>query len=506
MKKAGTKLRRLMALGVILITLFLLLFIFFATRSAMEVWDRLQSVPEPLFYTYMALIGALILGSLWLVYKLLKPVKSGPEFEQKEVSQEQILKELDHAEDTGMETLELRREIEQLQERKAAGSIFVALFGDVSTGKSSIIKALLPDAVTENKPIDINVQGGSTQEIAQYTWKSASGDKLILTDLPGRNEAQGSLDEVAQDEAIRAQIVIYVTDSDLSRSQFEDIRQLRSFGKPMIVALNKSDRFNDEEKELIKERFNHYFNQDDATSTTKSKGKIKLEFITSGGEEEIIKIYPDGREEKVIRERKADVSALANALQTEIDSQSHLLENLRDASVFVLVKQKLDSAKIEFREEKAESIIKSSTRKAVLGALASVSPGSDLVIQGVLGTQMVKQLCQLYNVPVRQLDIDKLLNFSSGQLKKSTPLILAVAGNGMKAFPGVGTVTGGLTHAVAYGLIFDALGHAISKTLQQRGKLQAAPAALTFKEMLSENLETRAKIFAKLVLDSKSRK
>jgi len=500
MKKAGSKLRRLMALGVIVLTLFLILFIFFATKSAMDVWDRLQSVPEPLFYTYMVLIGALILGSLWLVYKLLKPTRIGPDFEKEEISQERILKELDHAEDKGMETAELRREIEHLQERKTAGSIYVALFGDVSTGKSSIIKTLLPDSLAEKKQIDINVQGGSTQDIAQYTWKSSSGDKLILTDLPGRNEAQGSLDEMAQDEAIRAQVVIYVTDSDLSRSQFNDIQQLNSFGKPMIVALNKSDRFNDEEKLLIQTRFNEHFSTDKNTSKT-----IQLVFIQSGGEEEILKIYPDGREEKIIRERKADISSLARALQTEIDSQSELLESLRDASVFVLVKQKLDSAKVEFRNDKAEAIIKSSTRKAVLGALAALSPGSDLVIQGVLGTQMVKQLCSLYDVPVRQLDIDKLLDFSSGQLKKSTPILLAVAGNGMKAFPGIGTVTGGLTHAVAYGLIFDALGHAITKTLQQRGKLQAAPTALTFKEMLSENLETRAKIFAKLVLDSKSK-
>lgn len=504
MKKAGSKLRHLMALGVIVITLFLLLFIFFATRSAMDVWDRLQTVPEPLFYTYMTLIGALVLGSLWLVYKLLKPTTLAPDFEQEAISEERILKELDHAEDTGMETAELRREIEHLQERKETGSIYVALFGDVSTGKSSIIKALLPDA-----SIDISVQGGSTQDINQYTWKSSSGDKLILTDLPGRSEAQGSLDDMAQDEAVRAQVVIYVTDSDLSRSQFEDIQELKSFGKPMIIALNKSDRFNDEEKALIQSRVQEHFNPSN-TPANNSLGKTsnnhtKLVFVQSGGEEEILKIYPDGREEKIIRERKADVSALAEALQTEIDSQSHLLENLRDASVFVLVKQKLDTAKVDFREEKAESIIKSSTRKAILGSLAALSPGSDLVIQGVLGTQMVKQLCELYNVPVRQLDIDKLLNFSSGQLKKSTPILLAVAGNGMKAFPGIGTVTGGLTHAVAYGLIFDALGRAINKTLQQRGKLQAAPAALTFKEMLSENLETRAKVFAKLVLDSKSK-
>ena len=504
MKKAGSKLRKLMALGVFIITLFLILFIFFATRSAMDVWDRLQSVPAPLFYTYLSLIGLLLLASIWLIYKLLKPNKLGPDFEKEDISQERILKELDHAENTGMETMHLRREIEQLQERKQAGRIYVALFGDVSTGKSSIIKALLPESQSKViNAIDTNVQGGSTQDIHQYTWKSSSGDELVLTDLPGRNEAQGLLDEMAEDEAVRAQIVIYVTDSDLSRSQFEDIQQLQSFGKPMIVALNKSDRFTDDEKTLIQTRFNERFNHTDADNSD-AQASIRLVFVQSGGEEEIVKIYPDGREEKIIRERKADVSALAEALQTEIDSQSELLETLRDASVFVLVKQKLDKAKVAHQQEKAESIIKSSTRKAVLGALASVSPGSDLVIQGVLGTQMVKQLCALYNVPVRQLDIDKLLDFSSGQLKKSTPLLLAVAGNGMKAFPGIGTVTGGLTHAVAYGLIFDALGHAINKTLVQRGKLQAAPAALTFKEMLSENLETRAKIFAKLVLDSKS--
>ncbi len=504
MKKAGSKLRKLMALGVFIITLFLILFIFFATRSAMDVWDRLQSVPAPLFYTYLSLIALLLLASIWLIYKLLKPNKLGPDFEKEDISQERILNELDHAENTGMETMHLRREIEQLQERKQAGRIYVALFGDVSTGKSSIIKALLPESQSKViNAIDTNVQGGSTQDIHQYTWKSSSGDELVLTDLPGRNEAQGLLDEMAEDEAVRAQIVIYVTDSDLSRSQFEDIQQLQSFGKPMIVALNKSDRFTDDEKTLIQTRFNERFNHTDADNSD-AKASIRLVFVQSGGEEEIVKIYPDGREEKIIRERKADVSALAEALQTEIDSQSELLETLRDASVFVLVKQKLDKAKVAHQQEKAESIIKSSTRKAVLGALASVSPGSDLVIQGVLGTQMVKQLCALYNVPVRQLDIDKLLDFSSGQLKKSTPLLLAVAGNGMKAFPGIGTVTGGLTHAVAYGLIFDALGHAINKTLVQRGKLQAAPAALTFKEMLSENLETRAKIFAKLVLDSKS--
>ncbi len=505
MKKSGSKFKRILAVAVVLVTLLLLLFLFSATRSALDVWERLQGLPEPLFYTYVALISAVILFSLWLIYKLLKPGQLSPDYKVEEITEENILKELDHAETVGMETSDMRREIEQLQERKDTGRIYVALFGDVSTGKSSIVKALLPEATLSDVSsdasrsaldIDINVRGGSTQEIKQYTWKSTSGDELVLTDLPGRNEASGDLDAAVRDEAIRAQIVVYVTDSDLSRSQFDDIQQLKSFGKPMIVALNKSDRFSDEEKQLISDRF-----QTNLNTETDNNISIQQVFVQSGGEEEVVKIYPDGREEKIVRERKADVSTLAQTLQDEIDKQSTALETLRDASVFVLVKQKLDVAKDDFRQQKAEAIIKSSTRKAVLGALASVSPGSDLVIQGILGTQLVKGLCALYDVPVKQLDIDNLLDFSTGQMKKSVPLILAVAGNGMKAFPGIGTVTGGLTHAVAYGLIFDALGRAVNKTLQQRGQLKPAPAAITFKEMLSEDLESRAKLFAKLVFD-----
>ena len=493
MKLAGTTFRRLLAGLVAISAVLFLLFIFFATRSVLDIWGRLQELPVALFYGYLAVIAAFILGAVWLVYKLLKPSGLSTLANTEDVSEASVLKEIEQAEKYGMDTDELRRELDRLQERKASGIIYVALFGNVSTGKSSIIKSLLPDA-----DIDISVKGGSTQEIAQYTWSSDSGDQLVLTDLPGRNEASGSLDEMASDEAVRAQIVVYVTDSDLSRSQFDDIQELLSFGKPLIVVLNKSDRYTEAEQEQLKLRFNERMLEKVGDK------KVRLVFVQSGGREEVIRIDKHGKESSLIRTRQADVNELANALQAQIDEESNLLETLRDASVFVLVKQKLDAEKAGFRRDKAEAIVKSSTRKAVLGAMASVSPGADIVIQGYLGTRMVKDLCELYNSPVKQLDIDKFLDFSQDQMKKSIPLVLAVAGNGLKAFPGIGTVAGGLVHAVAYGMIFDALGKSVSKTLEQRGQLRPAPAALTFKEMLSENLESRAKLFAKLVFEQRA--
>ncbi|CAK0774965.1 hypothetical protein CCP3SC15_5080001 [Gammaproteobacteria bacterium] len=57
-----------------------------------------------------------------------------------------------------------------------------------------------------------------------------------------------------------------------------------------------------------------------------------------------------------------------------------------------------------------------------------------------------------------------------------------------------------MLHAVAYGLIFDSLGKAVAHTLETRGELQSAPAVLLFEEKLGEDLESRARKFARMAL------
>ncbi|MEZ5478882.1 MAG: GTPase [Thiolinea sp.] len=481
-----------MAAAIGLITLFFLLFLFFATRNFLDLWDRLQQLPSGLFYAYLAIIIAILLASGYFIYRLLRSPQrhSAQGGRDQPLDEEQLRSALDEYEASGMDIAPLRDELAKLHSRKQTGQLNIAFFGDVSTGKSSIIKALLPEA-----DIEPNLRGGSTREIREYQWETPSGDRLLLTDLPGRNEADGDLDIMARDEAVRAQMVVYVVDSDFSRTQYEDVKLLLGFGKPLLLAFNKQDQYTQEEREQLRTRIAERFPPEAGRPTP------KVLFIQSGGMEEVIRVYPDGREETLLRPRKADVSALTRQIQQEIDGHIEWLEQLRDASVFNLVKQKLDESRDEFRRSKAEKIVRTGTRNAILGSLAAISPGTDIVIQGVIGTKMVKDLCDLYESPIRQLDIDNFLDFSQGQVKKSIPLLLAVAGNGLKAFPGVGTVAGGLVHAVAYGLIFDALGHSVAYTLEKRGALKPAPAALTFREMLSGNLEGRTKAFARLVVD-----
>lgn len=167
----------------------------------------------------------------------------------------------------------------------------------------------------------------------------------------------------------------------------------------------------------------------------------------------------------------------------------------------MLVSRRLDEAEHTHRSRRAEELTRSYSKKAMVGAMAAITPGSDLVIQGYLGIAMVKEMSNLYGVPVRKMDTDLLLELVQKRVARSTTIMLAVAGNALKAFPGVGTLVGGLVHAAAYGMIFEALGKAVAQSLESRGALRPAQAAQVFEESLSEDLEARAKRFARLALE-----
>ena len=147
--------------------------------------------------------------------------------------------------------------------------------------------------------------------------------------------------------------------------------------------------------------------------------------------------------------------------------------------------------------------MRNATRKAVVGAMAAVSPGTDIIIQGYIGTIMTQELCKLYGVAPRDLDIEEFLNLSQSRAGKALPLTLAVAGNGLKAFPGLGTVVGGLVHAVAYGLIFDALGRSLTHTLAKHGKLVPKAAAQEFEDTIGEHIEAGVRKVAKMAVEQK---
>ena len=64
--------------------------------------------------------------------------------------------------------------------------------------------------------------------------------------------------------------------------------------------------------------------------------------------------------------------------------------------------------------------------------------------------------------------------------------MLAIAGNALKAFPGLGTLGGGVLHAIAYGLVFDSLGRAVASTLRDQRALDGSAANAALARLLAD--------------------
>jgi len=312
---------------------------------------------------------------------------------------------------------------------------------------------------------------------------------LVLADVPGTGASGEGIDEIGLNDALRAHVVAYVCDGDLVRTQFEDLKTLIAMNKPVVLVLNKSDRYNDQETKILRARLR------DRLTETGAGQEVELVTVSTGAAKDVTGGAPV----------RPQVEALLKALQWQVDRSPEALNDLRDTAVFSMVAANLDEAEAEHRKVQAKQTVDSYTRKAVVGAIAAVSPGTDVLIQGYLGTGLVRELCGIFGVPASDIDTGRLLELSQGYVGKSLPILLAVAGNALKAFPGIGTIAGGLTHAVAYGLIFDALGRGLTSALEEGGELRPATAARKFGENLGEDLRTRTIRLARLALEERNR-
>lgn len=441
-----------------------LLLALLSVDTALSVWQRLQGLPAGFRYVYIALLASAAVGLAWLGWRLLRRRRRPIRRAVPPVTRAEIERRAAHLEQVQAPVPMVADELGELDRRAAGGELHLAVFGAINAGKSALIRALVPGYTGAS-----DVLGGTTRQVEQHRGQLPDGTALVVADVPGTQEDAGR-EALARDEVLRAHWVLYVCAGDLSRAEAAEVAWLRAFGKPLLLVLNQADRYSEAERALLLARL-------------RERAGVETVAVSAGGGE-AVELIRDGVAISQWRERAPDLGELPRLLRRRLAAGAQALEPARAVAVLRGLDVRLGQVEAGHRAAQAEAVVVKYTRRAVVGALAAVAPGSDLVIQGALGTGLVRELAAIYQTPVRQIDIDGLVERASRTLRTTTAVVLAIAGNAAKAFPGLGTIGGGLAHAVAYGMIFDSLGRAVAATLADGGRLDSEAATLAFAEKL----------------------
>ena len=162
-----------------------------------------------------------------------------PHYEQAIAALEHALGKLARCSD--VEKRKLQGELRQLRDmhhKLLKGQVEIIVFGEISTGKSALINALVGNVVSS-----VDVQGGWTREVWQYGWQTVGyrvpgleSSQVVLVDTPGLNEVGGQeRGEMAREAARRADLILFLTDSDLNETEYSALVMLASVNKPIIV-------------------------------------------------------------------------------------------------------------------------------------------------------------------------------------------------------------------------------------------------------------------------------
>ncbi len=477
--------RRLRLLFAALAIAALLWLLFAAAERFLALAQRFLALPAPLQWTLGLVLAIFAAGGLAVLWWLLRPRRHRPRPVPDRASLEQ---RIDQLRERGADTGALAAELGELDRRRQDTRLYVALFGEISTGKSSLIRALAPHATPASA-----ASGGTTRAVGHYDGALPDGRSLVLADVPGSRESGGEARErEAREEALRAHAVIYLCAGDLTRGQVDELRWLADFGKPLLLVLNKADQWGEPEREQLLEKLR---GQARGIAST-------VVAISAGGSERYQRRLADGSTESVERQRKPAIEPLLRALTRLTAAGAEGLEPRREQAVLAGLHQRTGTLEAQTRADAAERIVRQYARRAIVGAMAAVAPGSDLVIQGVLATGLTRALAELYGVRLSEVQIEDFVRQARLTLRTGSSIVLAVAGNALKAFPGLGTLGGGVLHAFAYALIFDSMGRALAASLAERQTLDQDDADARLKTLLADAGNTRLRQLATLTMDT----
>lgn len=296
------------------------------------------------------------------------------------------------------------RQLRLMQRKLTTGRVEIIVFGEISTGKSALINALVGTHVSQ-----VDVRGGWTKDVHEFPWGAAgyqvpgfADSGVVLIDTPGLNEVGGAeRSEMAREAAARADLILFVTDSDLNQTEYSALLKLAAGNKPLLLVLNKKDLYSaDEIKQLagaLRDRLGDLVPAENLVTTAALPRPV--ETVVRRG----------GTERSEWQQRQPDVEALKVRILQVLERDGLDLVALNAAMYAADRTDRIARLRIQLRARRADQTVWSfASFKAIVVAL-NPGPGVDVLGGSLTDATMVFTLSQIYGLDMNWIHARRLV-------------------------------------------------------------------------------------------------
>ena len=341
--------------------------------------------------------------------KIITPEVSTDKYEAATENLEALQKQVNQIQDEVIKR-SLLDQSQQLQTELESAPISVVIFGTGSAGKTSLVNTLLGSQIGEVSAAMGTTEVGTVYNSVQIS-AIIAGQKislaLTITDTPGILEvgAAGTIrEQLAKEVATSSDLLLFVVENDLLKSEYELLKNLSTIGKRSLLIFNKIDLYSKADQKVIldqlRQRVQAFINPQDVVAIAANPKPITLE---TG---EIITPPPI-------------LKPLLKRLVTILDREGDDLV----ADNILLQSQKLGDRTRELinqqRQAKAEKVIEKFQWLVVGVIFATPLPVVDLLATAAINAQMVVEIAKIYEC---ELDLNRGKELASSLAKTMASL------------------------------------------------------------------------------------
>lgn len=279
--------------------------------------------------------------------------------------------------------------VEAMLDKLEHGHVHLAAFGRVSTGKSSLLNALIGRPEFAVSPLH-----GETRRAALREWSEVEARGVFLLDTPGLDEAGGEdREQLAREVAGRADLVMFVLDGDITATELRALRSLLAEGRPVLVVLNKCDLYTATERDALL-----------GSIREKTAGLVEptsvLPAAADPRPQAVVDVDSGGGEHASMRARAPDVGELKLRLWDILAAEGKTLAAL-NASLFAAdLSDRVGRRILAARRELGDKLVRTYCIAKGIAVAFNPLPVADLFAAAFIDVGMVVHLSKVYGLPL----------------------------------------------------------------------------------------------------------